>query len=105
MPAPECGTSTVPGDGLRDIRSVESEGGTAQAEIDILQIRFEAFIQEAGLTEEFGAKESGRPRWRKNGVWGGKCRSVGTPAAGPPRGGTAANKVERAINTGGIRAA
>ena len=91
MPAAQRGAAAVPGDAppARTTRP-DSAGGAAQAEIHILQIRFEALFQQPDAAEKIGAKQRGGPGRRQirrgaSEKAGPSGRPLPTRQAAPPR--------------------
>src|SRR5262245_20144421 len=49
MPASERCTASMACDGVRHVQPAQAERGTSQSEIDVLQVRFETFFEQAGF--------------------------------------------------------
>src|ERR1035437_8142060 len=101
MPAAERGAPEVDRPGVGNVASGNASGGAAQPEIDVLQIGFEGFLEQADLAENLGAVEDGRP-WGRGDIarlvegW-----SIAVPSARAPGGGAATGQVKGSIEEAG----
>src|SRR5580704_2510417 len=101
MPSAKSGAAMMPGDRGRVVNAVERLRGAAQAEIDVLQIRFEVLFQKTHAAEQLGAEEGGGPRrgWDAAGL--GERRAVGAAVADAPGGAAATDCVEGPVDPPG----
>ena len=105
MPAAEGGAAAMPGDGAGYVLAGEREAGAAQAEVDIFEVRFEAFFEQADAGEEVGAEERGGPGGGPDGARGVERRAIVATVADAPGGGAAADGVEGGVDGGAGAAA
>src|SRR3954453_20152533 len=98
MPAAETGASVMPGGGLWRIQPREAGCGAAQAEIDILEIRFKARVEQPDFAEYVGAKERGGPGRGEDAARLREKRAIQSTVAGAPCCGAAADEIERGID-------
>src|SRR5580692_9666857 len=102
MQTPQCSAPGMKRDSGWHVNSCKSRCGTANAEVNILQIGFEFLIQQPNSLEQFLAKNGCRERGKPD--LAGLVPKPGIGAAMPasPGAGATANSVEGTLDATGV---
>src|SRR5581483_1773988 len=97
MPTAERGAAMVPGHRLGHIGAGDSLSCATQPKLDVLEVGFESFIEQAYLAEDFGANDERGPGRQSDVAGGLEGRCIGTPLSHAPSGSAAGNRIKGAI--------